>query len=71
MRLMNHPNICAIKAYFYSQGENKVNKCVGISSKVLIVVTKCPSFFFLSHSLSLSFFFLPLICTFLVHTCAA
>ncbi|KAK4521245.1 uncharacterized protein ATC70_013190 [Mucor velutinosus] len=23
MRLMNHPNICAIKAYFYSQGENK------------------------------------------------
>ncbi|KAL9554139.1 hypothetical protein PS6_003588 [Mucor atramentarius] len=23
MRLMNHPNVCAIKAYFYSQGENK------------------------------------------------
>lgn len=22
---MDHPNICAIKAYFYSQGENKVN----------------------------------------------
>ncbi|RCH78755.1 regulator of ime2, partial [Rhizopus stolonifer] len=25
MRLMNHPNICGIKAYFYSQGDSKAN----------------------------------------------
>lgn len=24
MKVMNHPNICGLKAYFYTQGETKV-----------------------------------------------
>jgi hypothetical protein len=24
MRVMNHPNVCGLKAYFYSQGDGKV-----------------------------------------------
>lgn len=25
MKVMNHPNICGLKAYFYTQGDTKVN----------------------------------------------